>query len=322
MAATTGKPSASPKSKAPTSTAKTPVKPTAKKSTTNPAKKTPAKSATKSAPSTKKATITAKAPTTTAKKPAAKAKVPIKRRGSIAAAKTAKQATIPENATTPKPTCNHTQVTWLSPLDKFSLSSTAKVVKDASNVCEGISTSTCCSKEMITGIGTLWRKEVKSSSYFPKKFFSVIKNILSNYKDDMNRYASKQYPSVKKVYKTYHSIPRIQYFAFRSLSQRKFKFKSWSRKWKRHATKCSNHMQNIAKGSLCALCHTTEYQRFSNDDYTSAKTKKTKKIVYVPPIDIQDFALKCGKYIKYSEKMWRWMKYWSLVFLYKEDNQK
>jgi hypothetical protein len=63
--------------------------------------------------------------------------------------------------------------------------------------------------------------------------------------------------------------------------------------WRASALKCSPHMQAIAKGSLCALCHTQGYKRFSGDVYTNPKTSKKKNIVYVPKDDVYAWMQAC-----------------------------
>jgi uncharacterized protein YqgV (UPF0045/DUF77 family) len=57
-------------------------------------------------------------------------------------------------------------------------------------------------------------------------------------------------------------------------------------------------MQQVAKGSLCAICDTKEYARFSSDMYTDEKTKKKSKIVYVSKYDAHAFSMKCGPHLK------------------------
>jgi hypothetical protein len=62
-------------------------------------------------------------------------------------------------------------------------------------------------------------------------------------------------------------------------------------------------MQNIAKGSLCALCDTQGYKRFSDDVHTDEKTSKKKKIVYVPKDDVYDWMQACHTHILNTAKI-------------------
>jgi hypothetical protein len=62
-------------------------------------------------------------------------------------------------------------------------------------------------------------------------------------------------------------------------------------------------MQNVAKGSLCALCHTQGYKRFSDDVYTDPKTSKKKNIVYVPKDDVYDWMQACHTHILNTYKI-------------------
>jgi hypothetical protein len=103
---------------------------------------------------------------------------------------------------------------------------------------------------------------------------------------------------VKKLHKDYNAVTEAQYQSFKVLAQGQLPFIEWSRNWRKTSMECSAFMQQVAKGSLCAICDTKEYVRFSSDMYTDEKTKKKSKIVYVSKYDAHAFSMKCEPHLE------------------------
>lgn len=122
-------------------------------------------------------------------------------------------------------------------------------------------------------------------------------------------FARKQMKVVAKLHKVYKTIEKKTYNDFKILAGGKIHWKTYSRNWRKTSVMCSTYMQQVAKGSLCGICDTKEYARFSSDMYTDEKTQKKSKIVYVSKSDAQAFSMKCGPHLeqtaKYIETLYR-----------------
>jgi len=130
------------------------------------------------------------------------------------------------------------------------------------------------------------------------------------------KYALSQYKVVKKMYKQHAALSKKDYKAFGNIANIKYPVRLYIRNWRQSSIKCSSYMQNVAKGSLCAMCDNSEYKRFSSDIYSDPKTQQQKKIIYVPVNDAWAFASNCGdhiantlKYIRVFQDVYRLVKY-------------
>jgi hypothetical protein len=200
-------------------------------------------------------------------------------------------------------TCKHSQLQWLSPKDDFNIAMTGPIIEKANGICGGISAGTCCDNEMFENIQKQWLIEIKRKDYLPRVYFGLMKDLLAYRVPMILRFADDIMPTVRKLYKTYKTIPKRQYKAFQYISKGSFSVVEGLRAWRTSALKCSTHMQNVAKGSLCALCHTQGYKRFSDDVYTDPKTSKKKNIVYVPKDDVYDWMQACHTHMLNTQKI-------------------
>lgn len=200
-------------------------------------------------------------------------------------------------------TCKHSQLQWISPKYNFNIAKTGPIIEKAKGICGGISAGTCCDQEMFETIEQLWLNEMKKKNYLPRVYFGLMKDILAYRVPIIIKLAVDYMHVVRNLYYKYGAVPKRQFKAFKYISKGTFDVPKKLRVWRASALKCSTHMQSIAKGSLCALCHTQGYKRFSDDVYTDPKTSKKKNIVYVPKVDVYNWMQACQSSMKETEKM-------------------
>ena len=164
---------------------------------------------------------------------------------------------------------------------------------------------------MFEGIEYLWLKEIKRKDYLPREYFGLMKDLFAYRVPQIIKLALDKFPIVRNLYKKWKSVPKHQYKAFARISNGKYDMVKELRAWRATALNCSAHMQRVAKGSLCALCHTQGYKRFSGDVYTNPRTSKKKDIVYVPKVDVYDWMQACYTHIKNTEDMFEF--WWDAV---------
>jgi hypothetical protein len=108
-------------------------------------------------------------------------------------------------------TCQHSQLQWLSPKDNFNIAKTGPIIEKANGICGGISAGTCCDREMFENIQNQWLIEIKRKDYLPRVYFGLMKDLLAYRVPMVVRFAEAIMPTVRKLYKTYKTIPRSQY---------------------------------------------------------------------------------------------------------------
>jgi hypothetical protein len=156
---------------------------------------------------------------------------------------------------------------------------------------------------MFENIEQLWLNEIKKKDYLPRVYFGLMKDILAYRVPIILKLAADYITVVRNLYYKYRAVPKRQYNAFKYISKGAFDVPKKLREWRASALKCSTHMQSIAKGSLCALCHTQGYKRFSDDVYTDPKTSKKKNIVYVPKDDVYNWMQACRSSIEQTQEI-------------------
>jgi len=189
---------------------------------------------------------------------------------------------------------------WLSRRDTFSTTLTSKLSAEHGGMCNGISAGTCCDTDMFEGIAKLWNNEVKSENYSPKVYFGTMKDLMENRVPFFLEYARKQFPIVKKLWKKYSAVKTGVYKSFKFFAQGTVPWSRINREYRASAIKCSAFMQNISKGSLCAICDRKEWKRYTNETYVDSH-KRVIKIVKVSKIDTFNFANACHSHLKNSD---------------------
>lgn len=129
-----------------------------------------------------------------------------------------------------------------------------------------------------------------------------MKNLVEKQMNNVSQFAKKNWRVIKKQRKS-NLITKRDSNSFFNLYQKTFDLTNFDSVWKPAAIECLNHMQNVTKGSLCALCDEKEYKRFLISMYKDPKTGEKVAQVQVNVNDIYAFANKCRKYIWENHKL-------------------
>jgi len=104
--------------------------------------------------------------------------------------------------------------------------------------------------------------EINDPKFHPKAYVKAVNLLTLSYIYTFANYIKPYYPSVKEEVQAGHmslSLARD----IKQLYQVNFNQNTFSRKWKRYATRCYEHQAKMIKGSLCAQCDPHEHKRQS-----------------------------------------------------------
>ena len=163
-------------------------------------------------------------------------------------------------------------------------------------ICERISKNTCCGNQTFAKLKTVWSALAYDKNSMFKKYFGAMESIMVYSYNDIAEYARnmKKIESLKNKYNSEKSD------ILKSVGNKKYSLSTFYETWVNKGTKCFDYMNNLTKGSMCAVCDDEEYLRFN-----SSKNDGDVQVQYISSTDAYSFAINCTDYVQATHELYK-----------------